>query len=126
MIELPIVPNDSAPTLANASEVQPWLIVQGEGEAASVAQWRLETADQPALALFTEEGLAANYAESFCTGPARLVQPSSTELTRVLLDCYQQGATHAALNPNGQTAQRLFVLRDVLQSAREQLRASRP
>lgn len=119
--------NSSPPT-----ELEPWVIVTQCGQDATTSQlavWRIggEQA-QSALALFSDRAGAEHYAQQFCSSAAtpatyRIEQFTSLQLVAVLAECYRLGMRCAALNPGAESAQRLFVLRDVLTAARQQLRS---
>lgn len=129
-----------------SSELEPWVIVthSGTGEVTSqLAVWRIDgEQSQAALALFSERPLAERYAQQFCA-PAAIPPPASPpaaaasramapaayrieqftplQLVAVLAECYRLGMRCAALNPGRESAQQLFVLRDVLAAAKQRL-----
>lgn len=130
------------------TELEPWVIVThtGAGEVASqLAEWRIAgEKSQSALALFSDRELAERYAQQFCSSSAtptatptattaassavppatyRIEQFTALQLVAVLAECYRLGIRCAALNPGRESAQQLFVLRDVLTAARERLRS---
>lgn len=124
--------NSPAPT-----ELEPWVIVtqSGPDEATSqLAVWRLAGEHaQSALALFSDRQAAEHYAQQFCSAATELVAASvsyrveqftSLQLVAVLAECYRLGMRCAALNPSGDSAQQLFILRDVLLAAKLQLRSA--
>ncbi len=129
--------NSPAPT-----ELEPWVIVTQPGPDESTAQlavWRLAGEHaQSALALFTDRQAAEHYAQQFCSTvpesqaaesqaaapPYRVEQFTSLQLVAVLAESYRLGMRCAALNPSRDSAQRLFVLHDVLLAAQQQLRAA--
>lgn len=118
----------------SAVELEPWLVVLGESVQASLAMWRLgevqlrelgdvQSSDHPlSVAIFSDETKAVDYATNCCQSPASAMQVDQTRFLSLMVDCFRQGIRYATLNPNGQTAQSVFVLRDVLKAAKEKLR----
>lgn len=113
-----------------STELEPWVIVTqaGSGDASSqLAVWRIDGEHaQTALALFSERAAAERYAQQFCSAASlsyRIEQFTELQLVAVLAECYRQGMRCAALNPGPESAQQLFVLRDVLAAAKQRLQA---
>lgn len=116
----------------SSTELQPWVIVthSGPGKVTSqLALWRIDgEQSQSALALFSDRETAERYAQQFSSVESasyRIEQFTSLQLVAVLAECYRLGMRCAALNPGRESAQQLFVLRDVLAAAQQQLRSSR-
>ena len=112
------------------TELEPWVIVTQSGPDEATAQlalWRIDGAQaETALALFSEGAAAERYAQQFCSENSlsyRIEQFTSLQLVAVLAECYRQGMRCAALNPGHESAQQLFVLRDVLTAAKLRLRS---
>ena len=110
---------------ANSIDLEPWLIVQGTPPDTSIASWRIEQDGAAAVAFFSSEERAADYAQLNCPQPHSLVQFDQHALIRLLADCFRQGSRYAALDPTASQARQLFVLRDVLTAARSMLQNSR-
>jgi hypothetical protein len=111
----------------NAVELDPWLVVLGEAADGSLAMWRLgderlSADEQLTVALFSTEQRANDYAEKYCEAPRRVIQVGRTPFLSLMVDCFRQGIRYATLNPGDSTAQSLFVLRDVLNAAKRDLR----
>ncbi len=119
-----------------AIELEPWLVVLGEEDDASLALWQLEGiqsgavidaerkehAERPlSVAIFSDQPKAVDYAEKCCRVPARTIQVDQTRFLSLMVDCFRQGIRYATLNPGDQTAHSVFVLRDVLRAAKDQL-----
>jgi hypothetical protein len=96
----------------NAVELEPWLIVLGDGALASLAMWRLALNQELSVALFASRDTAQAYCDSCCEGPAKILQVDRTRFLGLMVDCFRQGIRYATLNPGDSTAQRLFVLRE--------------
>jgi hypothetical protein len=110
----------------NAVELEPWLVLLGEAADGSLALWRLADETVPesqrlTVALFSTEQRAADYAEKCCRAPNRVVQMGRTRFLSLMVNCFRQGIRYATLNPADKTAQSLFVLRDVLSAAKQEL-----
>ena len=118
----------------NANELEPWLVVLGESENGSLAMWQLTgevstrlnlpPAAQLTVAIFSSEQRARDYADQCCSGASRIVQVDRTRFLSLMVDCFRQGIRYATLNPGDSTAQSLFVLRDVLSAAKQELSKS--
>ncbi len=105
----------------NHLELDPWLILIGQEPETRFACWHISHADQPALAVFSTRTHAERYAGEHCSPPATCMQLPEVSLLRMFADSYRQGVLYAALDPSDSSARQLFVLRDVLQAARQQL-----
>lgn len=106
---------------ASGIELEPWLIILGQGPSASLALWRLSSNQELSMALFSNREAAEDYCQHCCDGPSQVLQVDRTRLLGLMVDCFRQGIRYATLNPGDSTAQRLFVLRDVLLAARQTL-----
>lgn len=128
--------NNAANTPSSGSELEPWLVVLGDDEHGSLAMWRLNNDASPAkaltqsspdavaqltVAMFSDQQRALDYADKCCSGAARIVQVDRTRFLSLMVDCFRQGIRYATLNPGDSTAQSLFVLRDVLSAAKQEL-----
>lgn len=71
--------------------------------------------------MFTQQELAAQYANENCEKPFETLRVSSASLIRVMIDCFRSGIEYAALNPSKLAASRVFVVRDVLNAAKQHL-----
>ena len=103
-------------------ELEPWVVLLGEGAGASLALWRMQDRQQDTLAMFSERQLAEAYADTHCPLPWQPQQLKKISLIQVLADCYEQGLRYATLNPTRDSARQIFVLREVLRAARESLK----
>lgn len=113
-----------------STELEPWVIVTQSGSedaSSQLAVWRIDGEHaQTALALFSDRPAAERYAQQFCTAASlsyRIEQFTSLQLLAVLAECFRQGMRCAALNPGPESAQQLFVLRDVLAAAKQRLQS---
>lgn len=143
--------SDQAASTGSGVELEPWLVVLGEGDQSSLAMWQLSgeqltsnqanplisllnppapatqsleaqpAAAQLTVALFSSEQRASDYADKCCSGTSRIVQVDRTRFLSLMVDCFRQGIRYATLNPGDSTAQSLFVLRDVLSAAKREL-----
>lgn len=110
--------------MMNEHEIEPWVIVAECDDDQSLAMWRLSENDQPSLALFSSAELAQGYARAQVAAPWKITQPSRSDLLRVMIECYRKKIELAVLDPDGTTAKRIFMLRDVLKAARDEMRSS--
>ncbi len=122
-------------TIIDEAELNPWLILLDEGTQTRLALWRIadhgdesglekESAQEnAALAIFSDVEQAKQYADKHCPPGARAIQFDESQLIRVMASSFQNGIRYAALNPAESTARQLFVLRDVLRSAKERLKS---
>jgi hypothetical protein len=106
------------------NELEPWLILLGEGTEGSLALWRLSSNDALTVALFSSRDRALEYANQFCGNQNQIVQVERTRFLALMVDCFRQGIRYATLNPGDRSAQSVFVLRDVLVAARQTLSGS--
>ncbi len=116
-------PGFTAADQSSGVELEPWLVIVGETEQSSLAMWQL-AGEQLTVALFSGEQRAADYADKCCSGMTRVVQVDRTRFLSLMVDCFRQGIRYATLNPGDSTAQSLFVLRDVLSAAKQELSKS--
>ena len=105
------------------NELQPWLVLIEGQSGTSLAMWRLTETGQPALALFTSETLADEYAGSIVRTWST-VRPEPDILLSLMAECYQQGVALAVLDPDRATARKIYDLAEVLRAAREELKRS--
>lgn len=101
------------------NELSPWLVVLQDGASSSLALWRIAERDANAVVFFSDQSSAESYAREHYSLPTQVVQPGRPELIQVLIDCYRLGVRYATLNPTETESNRVFVLRDVLQAAKE-------
>ncbi|MCA9192355.1 MAG: hypothetical protein KDB03_11355 [Planctomycetales bacterium] len=107
--------------IKDASELEPWLIIQGQVPNTSVAMWRIEHGSHTSLAMFSERHLAEDYATENCDGDAHVIQLRSTELVKLMATCFGEGVRFATLDPKRGSARQVFILRDILRAARASL-----
>lgn len=105
----------------NENELQPWIVVQGDADTRTLAMWRLSELGQPALALFSDAPHAEHYATAHISDHWEVSQPARAVLLRIMIECFQQQIELAVLDPDQDTARRIFKLRDVLKAARQEL-----
>jgi hypothetical protein len=105
----------------NDSELEPWVVVLGDAEDHALAMWRVSETQQPALALFSSQVHAQRYAAANASPPWSAEQPARATLIGIMIACYRQGIELAVLDPDRETARRIFQLRDVLRAARAEL-----
>lgn len=106
----------------NEQEIQPWLVVIGEQAETRLALWRISECKEPALALFSSSERASQYAAAHIGGKYMVTQPARTALLSIMIKCFRENMEHAVLDPDSLSAKRIFVIRDVLRAAREELR----
>lgn len=106
----------------NENEIQPWLVVIGSSAATRLAMWQIGETQKPALALFSNSERATQYAIAHIDEEFQVTQPARTALLTIMIECYRGQMEHAVLDPDSSSAKRVFVLRDVLKAAREELR----
>ncbi len=104
-----------------SSELEPWIVIQATNQGSAPALWQLQSSAEIAVALFSDSQHAQDYAAEHITDVVDVVQPSRLDLLKMLIECYRQGVQVAVLDPNATTTSRLFVLRDVLRAARNEL-----
>ena len=105
----------------NDSELEPWIVILGDAAEHSLAMWRLSGAEQPALALFSSAAHAQRYAQANANPPWSVQQPARAALVGIMIECYRQQIELAVLDPDQETARRVFKLRDVLRAVRAEL-----
>ena len=110
---------------ASSDELNPWLVVLGDSADTSLALWRIDEKQLMALALFSSQPLAQQYASNHCQEPFRVEQFDTAQLVRILIRCHQSGIRYAALDPTDRDAPRLFIVSQVLRSVKEQLVSQR-
>ncbi len=128
-------------SVENPAELRPWAIVGGmstgdraaadKANVGNLAVWRIAApADSPAaetpsgelaLALFTSHETAEEYRVSHGSPVDRVMRLDEVQTLQVILAGYQQGIRYAALDPGANSARQIFVLRDVLKSAKQQM-----
>ena len=130
--KLPVIPDDASqnapddtPSLlgggANGVELEPWMIVLGEAPNTSIALWQIHPSKDQALALFSSQNKAQDYALSNCNSGAQIVRFDHASLLQIMIDSYKNGIQYAALDPTQQETRQVFRLADVLQSAKQRL-----
>ncbi|MEZ6134412.1 MAG: hypothetical protein R3C53_05825 [Pirellulaceae bacterium] len=106
-------------------ELQPWLIFSGKGPDATIATWQIAHIETPAIAMFTSESHAHEYAQAHCVETSRILQLDPTRFIRVLVEAYRAGSRYAAVDPHAESARQVFVLREVLTAAKRVLVSDR-
>jgi hypothetical protein len=89
-------------------------LVRVLNERAEFARWRTKEG-LDALALFLSSDNASSYAKSSLTGPGwQVVRPPRLSVLEVLRACHAAGLTLAVLDPDGQSAKRVFPIGEIL------------
>lgn len=101
-------------------DLEPYCVFIGR-EPRTVAFWQPQATGQPALAIFSTAEKAHAYAAEQAYADADVLQLREIELVKLLAELFTQGISHAALDPNHNSARSLFDLRQVLRAARERL-----
>jgi len=95
-------------------EFEPYVLCRTESTRLSCALWTLPDGKQ-SLALFLTQDAALTYRNGLGFGAEwNVVHPSQRELLEILRASYQSGIRHAVLDPDPQSASRLFDLEHVL------------
>lgn len=97
-------------------EIEPWIVSINESQ---LALWQLSDPPAAALAFFSDQSRAEKYARGLEATHCQVLQPTRRELLGLMIQCYQQQILYAVLDPDSQSARRIFKLRDVLKAARE-------
>ena len=109
------------------NEIQPWIVlIEDESGALAPAIWQLSENERPALALFLTQEAAQRYADKNGDSSWSVKHPTQKSLIGVMLACFQKEVQLAVLNPDGNNAQLIFNLRDILSAARDQVRRGEP
>ena len=126
---------DSATTSRDASELDPWIILLGKTPDLSLQLWQLDLSqtqalagneeDRYAIAMFSDQETATDFASRHSHQPWKLQQVRGTELVQLLSTCFQDGLRFIALNPSATEARQVFVIRDILKSALGKLKQDR-
>jgi hypothetical protein len=104
------------PSPSAADELSPYLLVRVNNGRAEFARWRVKEGPD-ALALFLSAEIASKYAERALTGTGwQVVRPPRTSVLEILQACYGAGVTLAVLDPDGEQANRVFPIGDILQA----------
>jgi len=104
--------------MAADDEIQPYLVYRRSGRQVECALWALDTGSKSLALFLTAEG-ADRYLDTAGLRPAwKAFRPAKAELLKILEHCLQVGVEHAVLEPDNDTARRLFDLRQVLAAAR--------
>ena len=99
----------------------PWLIIGAEGPTC----WRLKD-ERIALALFSRYEKAEAYRSMSELLNVECVQPPPADVVRIFVACLAADITVGVLDPDQESAKRVFDLRTVLKKVREDLRAGKP
>lgn len=97
-------------------EFEPFVLFRVQGEQFECALWKLPDGAQ-AIALFMNEPAAMAYRNGLKYGDDwQVSQPSPRELVQVFKASVRGGIKHAVLDPDPQSANRLFDLEHVLRA----------
>jgi hypothetical protein len=97
-----------------SDEIQPYVVYRIGGGQMECALWRFVDGRQ-ALALFLSGDAATSYRECADLGPGwKIFCPPKEALLRLLKGCVQAGIDHAVLDPDLETAKRVFDIRAIL------------
>ncbi len=97
-------------------EIEPWIVSLNGNQ---IAMWQLNEPQAAALAFFSERSRAEEYARGLNAAESVVLQPSRRELLGLMIQCYQQQILYAVLDPDTQSARRIFKLREVLKAAKD-------
>ena len=110
---------------AKTDELEPWIVIQGQAAeqegAAEVAMWQPLQSQQPAVACFSSQELATQYAQQHCGTTARIVKLGQRQMVRLFIECYRAGTKFAVLDPSADSVRQAFEIRAVLSAAKKQL-----
>ena len=102
-----------------SDEIHPYVIYRIDRGRLECALWQL-VGGQQAIALFLSGDAATSYRESARLGAGwEIFRPDKGVLLRLLKSCAQGGIGYAVLDPDLETAKRVFVLREILGAVRE-------
>lgn len=100
-------------------EIDPYLVAQVADGTLRCGLWALEDG-QRALALFLTPDSAERYRQAAGLDETwEIRRPSREEIVRLLRHTLEAGIPYAVLDPDGQSAKRLFDLEQVLRSLDE-------
>jgi hypothetical protein len=100
--------------MSAADQFDPYVVCRVVGARVDCALWILPDGRQ-SLALFLTELRAAQYRDALKLGDDwRVVRPTQSELVKLLSASYGSGVRQAVLDPDVESAGRLFDLRQVL------------
>jgi hypothetical protein len=105
-------------------ELEPWVIVIGEGVDSAIGLWRIDGQEQPSIAVFSDAGLASEYAQKHYHHSWQVKQLKGRPLIQFLVESFRQGCQYAALDPSAESSRQIFVIREVLKAARQSLLGS--
>ncbi|GAB5406466.1 MAG: hypothetical protein Aurels2KO_46970 [Aureliella sp.] len=111
-------------TDALGGELSPWIAVSNQDGQQQVALWQVRDSDQQAIALFSTEDKAKQYAQSVQLATHQIVQLDQIAVVRLLVDAHHSGHKFAALDPTEESVRSLFNIADVLRSARDTLKSN--
>lgn len=114
---------NSLPVLS--SDLEPWIIVEEHLGETKVATWRIEATGDVSIAIFSTHALADGYAAAHCSSQHQTLQLDKPALVRLLADSHRQGTKYTALDPSKESVRQVFVIRDLLLAAREELSAAK-
>lgn len=103
------------------SQLRPWLLLSDDGPAC----WQMQD-DRIAIAMFTSEVKARQYADAANIQDSQAVQPSPGDLVRTLIMCKAAALEIAVLDPTEQSARQVFDIAAILIKVREDLRTGKP
>ncbi|QDV71647.1 hypothetical protein Poly24_53860 [Rosistilla carotiformis] len=101
--------------------LQPWLLLSDAGPAC----WQMQD-DRIALAMFTDQAKAEQYANDAQLQNSQCLQPSPIDLVRTMAMCVEGAIEVAVLDPDQKSARRVFDLPVILKKVRDDLRAGKP
>ena len=105
-----------------SDEIQPYVVYRIDGGQMECALWQFVEGHQ-ALSLFLSGDAASSYWESAILGAVwKIFQPDKGVLLRLLRGCAQAGIGYAVIDPDLETAKRVFVIHEILSAVREQER----
>lgn len=100
-------------------EIEPFIVVRRGKKSAEVALWKLADGRQ-SIALFLDAESAEAYrCTATLTAEWLVFQPERTALVTLLREALASGIELVVLQPTGESAQRLWSVREVLANASE-------
>jgi hypothetical protein len=97
-----------------SDEIQPFVVYRIDGEQMECVLWQLKDG-QKALALFLSGDAATFYRASANLGAEwKIFSPTTDALLQMLKECHGAGIRYAVLDPDLETAKRIFSIHEIL------------
>lgn len=107
--------------LDEAFELEPWIVVANVAGDTVLQLWEVTELNEKALAIFSEEQLANDYAQATKLDDFQVLRFDQASMLKALIQCYSDGIKYLALNPSQSDVAKMFVVKDVLRAAKQQL-----